>query len=79
MCIRDRTKLDQMWTNRHTFLSLRPSEESDRHKLEDMAHHRLMLLNELGDKFFGFAVQDGIVLPNHPAYGAIKEGELKEV
>ena len=74
-----KTKLDQMWTNRHTFLSLRPSEESDRHKLEDMAHHRLMLLNELGDKFFGFAVQDGIVLPNHPAYGAIKEGELKEV
>jgi hypothetical protein len=74
-----KTKLDQMWTNRHTFLSLRPSEESDRQKLEDMARHTLQLLNALAHEFFGFAVRDGIVVPDHPENGAIKDGESKEV
>jgi hypothetical protein len=63
-----KTKLDQMWADRHTFLSLCPSEESDRQKLEDMASHTLKLLNELEHKFFGFAVRDEIVLPDHSEY-----------
>ena len=68
-----KTKLDQMWTARHTFLSLRPSEESDRQKLEDMAHHTLQLLNELAHAFFGFAVRDGMIFPDHPEYWSIQD------
>ena len=62
-----KTKLDQMWTDRHTFLSLRPSEESDRQQLADTAHYTLQLLNELAQAFFGFVMRDGIVVPNRPA------------
>jgi len=68
-----------MWNDRRTFLSLRPSEESDRQKLADMAHYTLKLLNELEHAFFGFVVWDGIVFPNHPEDGAIKDGGSKEV
>jgi len=71
--------LGQMWNDRRTFLSLRPSEESDRQKLADMAHYTLKLLNELEHAFFGFVVWDGIVFPNHPEDGAIKDGGSKEV
>jgi hypothetical protein len=70
-----KTKLDQMWADRHRFLSLRPSEESNRQKLADMASRTLKLLNELGHEFFGFAVRDGIVLPDHPEYWSTQDGE----
>jgi hypothetical protein len=68
-----KTQLDQMWADRHTFLSLRPSEEAQQQQLEATARHMLTLLNELEQAFFGFAVRDGMVLPDHPEYWSIKE------
>ena len=70
-----KTKLDQMWAERHSFHHLRPSVECDQQKLEEMAHNNLDLLNELEQAFFGFTVRDGIVVPDHPEYWSIKEGE----
>jgi hypothetical protein len=73
-----KTKLAQVWADRHTFLSLRPSEESDRQQLADTAHYTLQLLNELAQAFFGFVMRDGIVVPNRPADEVITDGEAKE-
>jgi hypothetical protein len=70
-----KTKLDQMWIDRHTFHHLRPSVESDQQKLEATARNTLKLLNDLEKEFFGFTVREGMVVPDHPEYWSIKEGE----
>ena len=66
-----KSQLDQMWADRYRFSCLRPSEESERQQLETMARHLLTLLNELEQAFFGFAVQEGMVLPQHPEYWSL--------
>lgn len=70
-----KAKLDQMWADRHSFHHLRPSVESDHQKLEEMARNTLKLLNDLEQEFFGFTVQEGMIVPDHPEYWSIKEGE----
>jgi hypothetical protein len=47
-----KTKLAQMWAERHSFHQLRPSVESDQQKLEETARKNLNLLNELEQAFF---------------------------
>lgn len=70
-----KTKLDQMWADRHSFHHLRPSVESDQQKLEATARNTLKLLNDLEQEFFGFTLREGMVVPDHPEYWSIKEGE----
>lgn len=68
-------KLDRMWTDRHSFHHLRPSLESDQQKLEETARNTLLMLNDLEQKFFGFDVNKGVIVPHHPEYWSIKDGE----
>lgn len=70
-----KTTLDQMWAERHSFHHLRPSIESDQQKLEVTARNTLKLLNDLEQEFFGFTLREGMVVPDHPEYWSIKEGE----
>ena len=70
-----KTKLDQMWADRHSYHHLRPSVESDQQKLEETARNTLKLLNELEREFFGFSLRDGIIVPDHPEYWSVKGGE----
>ena len=70
-----KTKLDQMWSERHSFHHLRPSVESGQQKLEETARNTLLMLNDLEQEFFGFEVNDGMVVPQHPEYWSIKDGE----
>lgn len=70
-----KTKLDQMWSDRHSFHHLRPSVESDQQKLEETARNTLTLLNDLEKEFFGFTLREGMIVPDHPEYWSIKEGE----
>lgn len=70
-----KVKLDQMWADRHSFHHLRPSVESDQQKLEETARNTLKLLNDLEQEFFGFTLREGMVVPDHPEYWSIKEGE----
>src|SRR5262249_55751731 len=70
-----KTKLDRMWAGRHTFHHLRPSVEAEHQKLEELARNTLKLLNDLEQEFFGFSVREGMVVPDHPEYWSIKEGE----
>jgi len=70
-----KTKLDKMWAERHSFHHLRPSVECDPQKLEEMAHSTLNLLNDLEREFFGFSVREGMIVPDHPEYWSIKDGE----
>jgi hypothetical protein len=70
-----KAKLDQMWAKRHSFHHLRPSVECGEQKLEETARNTLKLLNDLEREFFGFSVREGMVVPDHPEYWSIKEGE----
>ena len=70
-----KTKLEQMWAERHSFHHLRPAVEADHQKLEATARNTLKLLNELEREFFGFKLQDGIVVPDHSEYWSVKDGE----
>jgi hypothetical protein len=70
-----KARLDRMWADRNSFHHLRPSVEADHRKLEEMARTTLKLLNDLEQEFFGFTVRDGMVVPDHPEYWAIKDGE----
>lgn len=70
-----KTKLDQMWADRHSFHHLRPAVESDQQRLEETARNTLKLLNDLEQEYFGFSVREGMVVPDHPEYWSIKEGE----
>jgi hypothetical protein len=64
-----------MWADRHSFHHLRPSVESDHLKLEETARNTLNLLNKLEQDFFGYTVLEGLVVPDHPEYWSIKDGE----
>ena len=55
-----KSKLDQMWAERHSFLHLRRSVESDQQMLKNKARNMLKLLNELEQEFFGFPARDGL-------------------
>lgn len=68
-------KLDLMWAERHSFHHLRPSVESDQQKLEKTARNTLLMLNDLEQEFFGFDVNEGVIIPHHPEYWSIKDGE----
>jgi hypothetical protein len=70
-----KSKLDEMWADRHSFHHLRPSVEADHLKLEETARNRLNLLNDLEQTFFGFKMQEGVVVPDHPEYWSVKDGE----
>ena len=70
-----KTRLDQMWADRHTFHHLRPSVEFDKQKLESTARNTLELLNDLEKEFFGFTLREGMIVPDHPEYWSIEEGE----
>jgi hypothetical protein len=70
-----KAKLDQMWAERHSFHHLRPSVKSDQQKLEAKARNTLKLLNDLEQAFFGFTLREGMVVPDHPEFWSIKEGE----
>lgn len=70
-----KAKLQEMWLNRHLFHHLRPSVETEQRTLEVMARANLDLLGELKDDFFGYDIQGERVVPNHPEYWSIKEGE----
>lgn len=67
-----KTKLDEIWADRHSFHHLRPSVEADHLKLEETARNTLNLLNDLEQEFFGFNVQEGIVVPDYPGYWSVK-------
>lgn len=66
-----KTKLNEMWADRHSFHHLRPSVEADHMKLEETARNTLNLLNDLEQEFFGFKVQEGVVVPDHPEYWSL--------
>ncbi len=68
-------KLHEMWLNRHRFHHLRASAEADQRTLEEMARANLSLLDELKEAFFGYEIQGERVIPHHPEYWSIKEGE----
>ena len=68
-------KLHEMWINRHNFHHLRPLDETDQHTLAKVAEDNLTLLNELNEEFFGYDIRGQQVVPNHPEYWSIKEGE----
>lgn len=70
-----KTKLEQMWADRHSYHHLRPSVESDQEKLEETARDVLKMLKELEREFFGFSLRDGIIVPDHPEYWSVKGGE----
>lgn len=70
-----KNKLDQMWADRNTFHHLRPAVLTEQRALEDLARSALKLLDQLEREFFGFTIRDGMVVPNHPEYWSIKEGE----
>ena len=70
-----KTKLDQMWSERHSFHHLRPTVESDQRKLEETARNTLLMLNDLEQDFFGFEVNEGVIVPHHPELWSIKDGE----
>lgn len=70
-----KNKLDQMWADRNTFHHLRPAVLTEQRALEDLARNALKLLDQLEREFFGFTLRDGMVVPNHPEYWSIKEGE----
>lgn len=70
-----KAKLDRMWAERHSFHHLRPTVESDQQKLEATARNTLTLLNGLEREFFGFTLREGVVVPDHPEYWSISEGE----
>lgn len=67
-----KTKLDEMWADRHSSHHLRPSVEADHLKLEETARNTLTLLNDLEREFFGFKVQEGVVVPDHPEYWSVE-------
>jgi hypothetical protein len=69
-------KFDQMWFDRHSFHHLCPSVEADHLNLEETARITLTLLNDLERRFFGFQVQEVVVVPDHPEYWSAKTGEL---
>ena len=69
-----RIKLDRMWADRHLFHHLCCSVEHDRQKLERMAGDTLRMLNDLVQQFFGFAVHEGAIIPDHPEYWSIADG-----
>jgi hypothetical protein len=64
-----------MWADRHSFHHLRPSVECDPQKLEALARDTLNLLNDLEHVFFAFDVNEGIVVPEHPEFWRISNGE----
>jgi hypothetical protein len=47
-----KTKLEQMWADRHSFHKLRPSIASDQEELEQRARKSLKLLQKLQEEFF---------------------------
>jgi hypothetical protein len=68
-----KTKLDQMWAERQSFHHLRPSVDADHLKLQETARNTLKLLYDLEREFFGFKMQDGIVVPDHPEYWSLSD------
>jgi hypothetical protein len=68
-------KLHEIWVNRHKFHHLRPSVEADQQTLKRTAQANLHLLDELKEEFFGYDIEGERVVPNHPEYWSIKEGE----
>jgi hypothetical protein len=70
-----KTKLEQMWAERHSFHHLRPSVESDRQKLESMARNTLNVLNDLEREFFGFTFREGMLVPDHPEFWSSAGGQ----
>jgi hypothetical protein len=70
-----KAKLQESWLDRHTFHHLRPSVDADQQTLERMAQANLNLLEELKEELFGYDIQGERVVPNHPEYWSIKEGE----
>lgn len=63
-----KTKLNEMRANRHSFLHLRPSVQADHLKFEVTVRDTLKLLNDLEQEFFGFNVQEGVIVPDHPEF-----------
>ena len=53
-----KSKLDQVWSERHSFHHLRPSVKSDQKQLEESARNTLLLLNDLEQEFFGFELAE---------------------
>jgi hypothetical protein len=70
-----KAKLHEIWWNRHDFHHLRPAVDEDQQRLVRMAQTHLTLLEELKEAFFGYDIQGERVIPNHPEYWSIKEGE----
>jgi hypothetical protein len=72
-----KTRLDQMWLNRHKFHLFLASVEADQWVLEGMARDHLQLLCALEEEFFGSAKVAGGVVPNHPEFWKIEEKEAQ--
>lgn len=70
-----KSQLCEMWTERNSFHHLRPSVETDEKKLEDIAERTLKLLSDLEQQFYGFQIQDGMLVPTHPEYWKTRNGE----
>jgi hypothetical protein len=74
-----KTKLQDLWVNRHKLHHLRASSEIDQQMLQAMARANLNLLDELKEELFGYDIQGERVVPNHPEYWTIREGEPEVV
>jgi hypothetical protein len=63
-----KSKLEQLWVERHSIHSLRSSDESDVQELEVKSRDLLRLLTDLGHHFFGSTLSEGKLVPAHPEY-----------
>ena len=68
-----KTRLDLLWIERNDFHHLNPGIETDRNKLEAIALKNLQMLGDLERMFFGYSVNEGMLVPEHPEYWPVEE------
>jgi hypothetical protein len=68
-----KSKLKQIWDDRHLFYRMCPSVGSDLQKLQELARNGLTLLNDIEREFFGFTLREGMVVPEFPEYWSNKK------
>ena len=68
-----KTQLDVLWIERNDFHHLNPGVETDRIKLETIAFKNLQMLADLERRLFGYAVSEGLIVPEHPEYWPVEE------
>lgn len=72
--IRKWLRVGRAW-RRISYHHLRSSVETDDEQLEVIVVRTLDLLSDLEQQFFGFQLQHGMLVPTHPEYWMIRNGE----